>query len=265
MKYLVFYVVKKTQCSHNAYKQTARNMLKNLDSLLLYSVKIVNKDGSQILNNLLDNYISALEKSFIADAKSKVMSLFEQDAYDFSSDFSLATEQLTLFCQVSNIITFATKVSSHRLESDEQQDLVKIMSSKVASIVVNDPSLQVIIEDVNKRISFGECVVIYKTYFDLIEKIKNKIEEVLVLKMDFFHLILCNFVLLSKKNTPCRSEFEDFLKFNSGLIKSNMLDEVTVQILELLKGIILKPEHSTWLDMMSFCTKRKEVHTTALV
>ncbi len=212
-------------------------MLKNLDELLVYAVKIIDTDGGQILNRVLNNHIESLKTLGVEEAKDKVNSLFEEKKYDYVNDKMLDNDQRHSFATAHNTIIFAEAISVKNVQNDDQKEVVLKLNNVVAKAFEGDVEMQTYIENINSRVQNGECINLYEINCELIDIIHNKIKSDISLRSEIVQLMVENFVILSNNKVECGTEFIEFLKKNGEIISSKMIREEVQQKVVELKNI----------------------------
>jgi len=225
-------------------------MLKNLDALLFYSVKIIDKDGGQILNRALKNHIKYLEKLGVEKAEDKINSLFEEEKYNYVNDEMLADDQRHSFATAHNTIIFAEAISVKNVQNDDQKDVVLKLNNVVAKAFEGDVEMQTYIENINSRVKNGECINLYEINCELIDIIHNKIKSDISLQSEIAQLMVDNFEILLNNKIECKAEFIEFLNENEEIISSKMIREEVQQKVVQMKSIF-NPTQESRIEMIT--------------
>ena len=219
-------------------------MLKTLDELLFYSVKIVDKDGGQILNKSLDNHIKNLDKLGISDSYEKVHSFFEDDKYDYVNDENLNDEQRHIFAQAHNTIVFANATSIKNVDNDEQKEVVLKLSNLVGKTFNEDKELQSYIENINHKVKSGELINLDDVNFELINITQDRIKSDTSLQLEIAQLMIENFQIIVENKVDCKGEFIQFVSENDELISGEMMREEIRQKVIQLKSVFDRENQS---------------------
>ncbi len=194
-------------------------MLKTLDALLSCSVK-------SIENNVLNSHIKHLEQLGIADAEDKIHSL-ENAKYHYNID-------------------------------DEQKEIVLKLSNIVEKIFKEDESLQSYVENINLRVTNGECI---NLYHELINIIYDRIKSDKLLQSELVNLMVENFEILIENKISCKEELIHFLSENDEIINSGQIiqQEIRQKIIQLknyLHNDFVKPIQSLCGSCQQLWVKR---------
>lgn len=229
-------------------------MLKTLDELLFYSVKIFDTDGGQIINKALENHIKNLDKLGILDAHEKVNSLFEDNKYDYVNDENLNDDQRHAFAQAHKTIVFANATSIKNVADDEQKELILKLSNLVAKTFEEDKKLQLRIEDINHKVKNGDVINLHDINFELINITQDRIKSDKTLQLEIAQLMIENFEILLENKVECKSDFIQFITENDEIINSEAMQEEVRQRVAQLK-IVFDLENQSRIEIIKHPVK----------
>ena len=163
-------------------------MLKTLDALLIYIIKILDKGNEEITNLALGNPIENLSESEINLDETCVIQDTPDDYHNHNS-------------------------SIPNINVDAQKQIVLKLRSIVEKVVEEDRQLQ---ED----IKIHSCDDIHSELRNIVH---TKIKSDPLLQLEIIQLMIENFELLILHEIECKSEFIEFLSENNEILSSEIL------------------------------------------
>ena len=169
--------------------------INNLDDLLFYNIKIVNKEGIQRFDDILKNYELKIDKEIVDD-------LVNLKEIQIPKNF---TQEQKIYCQkLKELIEFHKQSAVVCLDLPSQEIIPKA-SEMIQKIISDDSNIQSKRQNVCNSIMNKQLIDYPQELEKIRQNIKANIEKDPILKMQF------EVLLITKKKCSCEPWEQDFI------------------------------------------------------
>lgn len=215
--------------------------LLDFNDLLLYSIKITDEKGGQVMEDILQHYIKKLEGVGLRDCIGRVEQMTEEPNNGPWYQEGLTEEQNKLLIEVKNFIFFSSVISARNVH-EAQLDLLRALSKEIVKMIEKDDVLKGFVNNIKRRVTADDHSKLYHEMFDLREKIKEKYNSSNELRTIFLNFELDNLEIIKYHKGQWQNSFIKRILYNADFIKREHFPQEIRDKMKDLMNSLSKPK-----------------------